>query len=96
MFLPPPPFWIDTFTPNEILYNEVVRAAGENVQPFFGHFCTFKVNWGKNVHTFTNWGKNMHIPTFFHPFFNNFFPQHVIWPYFRPRWGQTEKYTPLL
>ena len=27
--------------------------------------------------------------------FNHFFPQHVIWPYFRGGGVQTEKYTPL-
>ena len=32
---PPPPFLIDIFSPNEISYNEVMRAAGEKIAAFF-------------------------------------------------------------
>ena len=80
IFAPPPFFFIYIFSPSEIYYNQAVRAAGEKFSAFFVQFCTFQVNWGKNMQFFTNWGKNMHFPPFFSPF-NHFFLQPVIWPY---------------
>ena len=87
----PPPLHDLYFFPNDVNYNEGVRAATKkNAHFFLLQFC--KSIWEIIWILFTNWGKNMHFPPFFIPFQSFFSPQLVIWPYF---WGQTEKYTPL-
>ena len=69
-----PPFLIYIFSPNEIYYNEGVRAAVENILAFFLQFCIFKSIGEKIWILFANWGKNMHSPPPFSSPFNHFFP----------------------
>ena len=93
-----PPLLDHYFSPNEIKYNDGVRAADEKFSAIFCAILFIFSQLGKKFALFFQLGKKYAFSPLFSFPFNHFFPPTCYLATFLPSRGgvgQTEKYTPL-